>query len=73
MAGTVSPQNQPELGWDDLYPEHPVNELLSNKAGSQSPFGDDVSFPLPVDSLFYAHPGPENLPNRPRRSDVAGH
>jgi hypothetical protein len=67
MAGTVSPQSQPSHNWDELYPEHPVNELLSNKAGSQSPFGDDIAFPLPVDSLYYSHPGPANHPNRPPR------
>jgi hypothetical protein len=66
MAG-VSPQQRPPAhpveSWDDLYPEHPVNELLSNKAGSQSPFGDDIAFPLPVESLYYDHPGPENRPH----------
>ena len=63
---SVSPQRRaparPLLSWDDLDPEHPVNELLSNKAGSQSPFGDDITFPLPVELLHYAHPGPENRP-----------
>jgi hypothetical protein len=63
---SVSPQHRPPVqpaeSWDDLYPEHPVNELLSNKAGSQSPFGDDISFPLPVENLHYHHPGPENRP-----------
>lgn len=66
QMASVSPQNrpqQPAQSWDDLYPEHPVNELLSNKAGSQSPFGDDISFPLPVESLFYSHPGPDNRPH----------
>ena len=55
---------EPQLRWDDAYDEHPVNELLSNKAGAQSPFGDDLSFPLPVADLHYSHPGPENRPNR---------
>ena len=73
MAGTVSPQSQSDHGWDDLYPEHPVNELLSNKAGSQSPFGDDIAFPLAVDNLYYRHPGPDNRPNRPPRRRHAGH
>jgi len=63
---SVSPQQRPSVqsaeSWDDLYPVHPVNELLSNKAGSQSPFGDDITFPLPVESLYYHHPGPENRP-----------
>lgn len=57
------PQAAPAANWDAGYPEHPVNELLSNKAGSQSPFGDDVTFPLPVDELYYDHPGPENRPH----------
>ena len=63
---SASPQHRPParplLSWEDLYPEHPVNELLSNKAGSQSPFGDDITFPLPVEKLHYHHPGPENRP-----------
>jgi len=63
---SVSPQQRPPerplATWDDLYPEHPVNELLSNKAGSQSPFGDDITFPLPVEMLHYVHPGPDNRP-----------
>jgi hypothetical protein len=70
MAGTTPqnqpqkrPYNQPQHSWDDSYPEHPVNELLSDKAGSQSPFGDDLSFPLPVESLHYRHPGPDNRPH----------
>ncbi|HTZ45524.1 MAG TPA: hypothetical protein VMB79_16820 [Jatrophihabitans sp.] len=67
MASAV-PENRPydqpvQQNWDNAYGEHPVNELLSNKAGSQSPFGDDVSFPLPVESLFYQHPGPDNRPH----------
>ncbi|WP_018351832.1 hypothetical protein [Longispora albida] len=34
----------------------PVNELLFDKAGAPSPFGDDLEFPLPVESLSYVHP-----------------
>jgi len=68
MASTAPqqrPQSQPAQTWEETYPEHPVNELLSNKAGSQSPFGDDVTFPLPLESLHYHHPGPENRPHLP--------
>lgn len=65
MAASVPAQNQPQVSWDDIYSEHPVNELLSSKPGSQSPFGDDISFPLPVSELYYSHPGPDNRPNRP--------
>jgi hypothetical protein len=60
MAGTISPQTN----WDDLYPEHPVNELLAQNPGAQSPFGDDITFPLPVEQLYYTHPGPDARPNR---------
>jgi hypothetical protein len=34
----------------------PVNELLSDRPASNSPFGDDITFPLPVSSLVYLHP-----------------
>jgi hypothetical protein len=30
-----------------------VSELTADRAGGPSPFGDDVTFPLPVDSLTY--------------------
>lgn len=63
MAGPVTPQTS----WDELYPDHPVNELLSQRPGSQSPFGDDITFPLPVEELYYSHPGPDNRPH------LAGH
>ena len=35
----------------------PVNEFLSDRAGANSPFGDDQTFPLPVSALVYRHPG----------------
>ncbi|WP_412540680.1 hypothetical protein R8Z50_33590 [Longispora sp. K20-0274] len=34
----------------------PLNELLFDRAGAPSPFGEDVEFPLPVDDLSYTHP-----------------
>jgi succinate dehydrogenase / fumarate reductase iron-sulfur subunit len=34
----------------------PVTELLSDRPASASPFGDDLTFPLPVSSLVYLHP-----------------
>ena len=40
----------------------PVTELVSEMAGGLSPFGEDHSFPLPVDRLRYAHP--TDKPNR---------
>jgi hypothetical protein len=34
----------------------PVSEFLSDRPASASPFGDDLTFPLPVSSLVYLHP-----------------
>jgi succinate dehydrogenase / fumarate reductase iron-sulfur subunit len=34
----------------------PVNELLFDRQGAASPFGEDTEFPLPVESLPYSHP-----------------
>ncbi|HWS31701.1 MAG TPA: hypothetical protein VN408_03050 [Actinoplanes sp.] len=30
-----------------------VSELLSDRAAAPSPFGDDLTFPLPVENLSY--------------------
>ena len=40
----------------------PITEFTAEPAGPLSPFGEDHSFPLPVDQLRYAHP--TDLPNR---------
>jgi hypothetical protein len=40
----------------------PLTELTSAAAGPLSPFGEDHSFPLPIDRLRYAHP--TDKPNR---------
>jgi hypothetical protein len=32
---------------------HAVSELLSDRAAAPSPFGDDQTFPLPVERLTY--------------------
>jgi hypothetical protein len=31
----------------------PVSELVADRAAAPSPFGDDQTFPLPVESLTY--------------------
>jgi succinate dehydrogenase / fumarate reductase iron-sulfur subunit len=33
-----------------------VAELLSDRPAAPSPFGDDKTFPLPLDSIDYNHP-----------------
>jgi hypothetical protein len=39
-----------------------VSELVSDAAGSHSPYGNLV-FPLPVAKLLYKHPKPEERPH----------
>lgn len=42
----------------------PITELTSPMAAASSPFGDDVTFPLPVEDLEWEHsaPVPPRLP-----------
>jgi succinate dehydrogenase / fumarate reductase iron-sulfur subunit len=40
----------------------PVTEFAFDRAGAASPFGDDIRFPLPVESLTYVHPQPDADP-----------
>jgi hypothetical protein len=40
-----------------------VNELAADQAGSLSPFGPDVAFPLPLDKITYTHPGKAERPH----------
>jgi len=37
----------------------PMTELLFDKQGPASPFGEDIQFPLPPETLPYTHPGQE--------------
>jgi hypothetical protein len=34
----------------------PLTEILFDRSGAASPFGDDLQFPLPVSELTYVHP-----------------
>ena len=43
-----------------------VSEIASDMAGSLSPFGPELQFPLPLDQIVYTHPGPAD---RPRLAD----
>ena len=40
----------------------PLTELSASVAGPLSPFGEDHSFPLPINLIRYAHP--TDKPNR---------
>ncbi|MGH3738882.1 MAG: hypothetical protein ACRDT6_25275 [Micromonosporaceae bacterium] len=42
----------------------PVSEFLFDRSGAGSPYGEDLEFPLPVDSLAYRHSEPQ--PRRER-------
>ena len=39
-----------------------VNELAADQAGSLSPFGQDLEFPLPLEKLRYTHPDAKSRP-----------
>jgi succinate dehydrogenase / fumarate reductase iron-sulfur subunit len=52
----VPPPQGPALGPDGKLP---LSEFLIDRAGAASPFGDDVSFPVPPERLRYFHPGTE--------------
>jgi len=40
----------------------PINEACSDRPAAGSPFGDDLTFPLPVSELSYVHPTPDAPP-----------
>jgi succinate dehydrogenase / fumarate reductase, iron-sulfur subunit len=46
----------PEVGPDGRVD---VSELISQRPGGPSPFGDEQEFPLPADHLTYNHPAPD--------------
>ncbi len=54
--------NLPELYRLEQAPSFHVSSITRD-AGSMSPFGDHLEFPLPVETLGYVHPGPEDRPN----------
>ena len=47
---------------DHIDDDFVVSELVSDSAGSHSPFGN-LEFPLPYEQLRYTHPGPAERPN----------
>jgi hypothetical protein len=40
----------------------PVSELALDRPGAGSPFGDDLSLPLPAERLTYTHPTEDAAP-----------
>lgn len=53
-AGSSTPANEhAQLRGVDMKGKMHVSELVSDRAAAPSPFGDDQTFPLPVESLSY--------------------
>ena len=51
------PADETPVGGKSVPDGHlPVTELLSDRPGANSPFGDDQTFPLPASALVYRHP-----------------
>ncbi|MDQ1658579.1 MAG: hypothetical protein QOD41_3662 [Cryptosporangiaceae bacterium] len=60
MASETRPESKPGKGKNPVPKDGylPVNEMLGEYQGANSPFGDEVVFPLPLDQLNYTHPDP---------------
>jgi succinate dehydrogenase / fumarate reductase iron-sulfur subunit len=52
----VAPARPPQLGPDGRMP---LSEFAFDRAGAASPFGDDVTFPLPANELNFAYVEPD--------------
>ncbi len=61
MAG-IAPRTPEQFRSEPDDNDFTVSELVSEAAGSHSPFGD-TELPMPVDQLFYQHPTPADRPN----------
>jgi succinate dehydrogenase / fumarate reductase iron-sulfur subunit len=40
----------------------PVSEFALDRAGAASPFGDDITFPMPISRLTYTPPSEDAYP-----------
>lgn len=46
-----------ETGGHSVKPGHmPITEMLSDRPGAGSPFGEDLTFPLPTEQIVYRLP-----------------
>lgn len=61
MAAT--PRTPEQFSQGNVPDDFHVNELASDKAGSMSPYGPELEFPLPVSQIRYTHPSPADRPN----------
>ncbi|GAB2927083.1 hypothetical protein GCM10027280_13050 [Micromonospora polyrhachis] len=55
---------QPQAPATDARGRLAISEFTFDRAAAPSPFGDDVKFPLPADTLNYAHPDQQQPPAR---------
>jgi hypothetical protein len=46
-----------------IVAEFHISEFAAGQAGSISPFGPELQFPLPLDQIIYTHPGPADRPH----------
>ena len=55
LPGAKAPTGEHSAGprGVDMKGKMHVSELISDRAAAPSPFGDDQTFPLPVESLTY--------------------
>lgn len=56
-SADAPPPQPPAVGADGKLP---LSETLIDRAGAASPFGDDVTFPVPAEQLRYYHPQAES-------------
>ncbi|MEV6346994.1 hypothetical protein [Actinoplanes sp. NPDC051851] len=52
-AGTAVPTTEGKVRGVDMKGQIHVSELISDRAAAPSPFGDDQTFPLPIDRITY--------------------
>jgi len=53
---------EPQVDGHPVKPGHlPISEIFSDRAGAGSPFGEDLTFPLPVDAIVYRLPAQSSL------------
>ena len=60
MATSTARLPEPYRGADEI--DFSVSELVSDSAGSHSPFGE-LEFPVPAAKLAYVHPRPQDRPH----------
>ena len=61
---SITPRPAEQFGSDaHVVANFHVDEIASDMAGSLSPFGPELQFPLPLDKIIYTHPGPGDRPH----------